>query len=170
MTKLSALSSVTPADDDLVYLGEAQGTSPETYASKGATVAGIRNVASASDIRAGTAGKAVTADGVESAAELVTLTDGATVAVDWSTFLTAQVTLGDNRTLGNPSNGEPGTWRTIIVNQDGTGSRTLAFDTQYKFAGGTAPTLTTDASAKDVLSILCETTSSFLVFSALDLR
>lgn len=125
--------------------------------------------ATAANIRAGAADKYVTADGVESAAELVTLTDAATVALDWSAFLTGQVTLGGNRTLGNPANGEPGTWRTLIVTQDATGSRTLAFGAQYKFAGGTAPTPTPTAGATDVLSILCVTATEFFVFSALDM-
>lgn len=123
--------------------------------------------ASAADIRAGTADKYITADGVESAAEEVTLTDGANIAVDWSTFINANVTLGGNRTLDLPSNGEPGTSRLIRVIQDATGSRLLTFAAGYKFPGGTAPTLSTAAGAVDVLEIYCVSTSEFYVFSAL---
>jgi hypothetical protein len=58
----------------------------------------------------------------------------------------------------------------VVVKQDATGSRTLAFGANYKHPGGTAPTLTTAAAAVDVLSILCVTASLFYVFSALDLK
>jgi hypothetical protein len=37
------------------------------------------------------------------------------------------VTLGGNRTLANPSNQTAGQSGTIVMTQDGTGSRTLAF-------------------------------------------
>lgn len=63
---------------------------------------------------------------------IVTLTDAATIAVDASLGSTFVVTLGGNRTLGNPTNRNPGQEITIIVIQDGTGGRTLAFDTAYK--------------------------------------
>jgi len=46
---------------------------------------------------------------------------------------------------------------TIIITQDGTGSRTGAF-TSTKFAGGT-PTLSTDANAIDVVTIFNDGTN-----------
>lgn len=89
---------------------------------------------------------------VWSAAALVSLTDAATVAVDMSTFINATVTLGGNRTLGNPTNTKDGQSGIIYVVQDGTGSRTLAYSSNYKFASGSAPVLTTTAGAVDRLS------------------
>jgi hypothetical protein len=85
-----------------------------------------------------------------SAAE-VTLSDAATIAVDMDTFINAVVTLTDNRTLGNPTNGKVGQTGVIRIVQDATGSRTLSYGTDWEFAGGTAPTLTTDANAEDLL-------------------
>jgi hypothetical protein len=82
----------------------------------------------------------------------VTLTDAATIAVDLSLGNNFQVTLGGNRTLGAPTNVVAGQSGVIRVVQDGTGSRTLAYNSVYKFAGGTAPTLTTTASAVDLLA------------------
>ena len=38
-----------------------------------------------------------------------------------------------------------------MITQDATGNRTLAYGSNWDFAGGTAPTLTTTASAVDVL-------------------
>lgn len=82
----------------------------------------------------------------------VALTDAASVATDASLSNTFTVTLGGNRTLANPTNMTNGgiyTWR---VRQDGTGSRTLAYGSKFKWPGGTAPVLTTTASATDFIS------------------
>lgn len=81
----------------------------------------------------------------------VTLTDAATVAVDLAIGNNFELTLGGNRTLGNPTNAVAGQSGIIVVNQDGTGNRTLAFGTNYKFGGGLAPTMSTPASAQDAL-------------------
>lgn len=39
----------------------------------------------------------------------------------------------------------------LYLKQDGTGSRTVAWPASVKWAGGTAPTLTTTANAQDIL-------------------
>ena len=82
------------------------------------------------------------------------LTDAATIAIDAATSRNFYVTLGGNRTLGAMSNASsfPGQSGDIWVYQDGTGSRLLAYNAAYDFAGGTAPTLSTDANAVDLLS------------------
>lgn len=134
-----------------------------------ATPATPSSEATAGQIHTGTAGVYISPAAVEAAAVPVALTDAATIAVDWSTFINGEVTLADNRTLGAPTNPEPGTTRTILVIQDGIGSRTLAFDAVYKFVGGTAPTLSTAAGAKDFLSIYCRSATEFYVTSALGL-
>ena len=56
----------------------------------------------------------------------------------------------------------------ISVIQDGTGSRTLSFNSNYKFVGGTAPTLTTTASARDVLVFVSNGTNMFEIGRALN--
>jgi hypothetical protein len=119
----------------------------------------------AADYRANTAGKALSTDKVWSAADFVALTDAATITVDMSTFINASVTLGGNRTLGNPSNTKNGQTGVIKIVQDGTGSRTLAYSANWKFAGGTAPTLTTTASAVDLLYY--QVFSSTLIYASL---
>jgi hypothetical protein len=86
----------------------------------------------------------------------VALTDGATVAVDLSLANNFTLTLGGNRTLGAPTNQTVGQGGVIVITQDGTGSRTLAYNAVWKFPGGTAPTLTTTASAVDVLAYYVE--------------
>ena len=87
---------------------------------------------------------------------VVVLTDNATITPDFTTGNNFSVELGGNRTLANPSNLTAGQSGVIVVTQDGTGSRTLAFGSYWKFAGGTAPTLTTTASAVDVIAYYVE--------------
>jgi hypothetical protein len=80
------------------------------------------------------------------------LTDGATITPDFALANNFSVTLGGNRTLANPTNLTVGQSGVIKVTQDATGSRTLAYGTNWDFAGGTAPTLTTTANAVDILA------------------
>jgi len=98
----------------------------------------------------------------------VALTDAATIAVDLSLGNNFTVTLAGNRTLGAPTNVTAGQSGVIVVTQDGTGSRTLAYNSVYKFAGGTAPTLTTTASAVDVLAYYVESATRITVTSLLN--
>ena len=99
---------------------------------------------------------------------VVSLTDAATIAVDLSLGNNFSVTLAGNRTLGAPTNVTAGQSGVIVVTQDGTGSRTLAYNSIYKFAGGTAPTLTTTASAVDVLAYYVESSTRITVTSLLN--
>ncbi len=82
----------------------------------------------------------------------VALTDAASIATDASLSNTFTVTLGGNRTLANPTNLTHGAIYTWRVTQDGTGSRTLAYGSKFKWPGGSAPTLTTTAGAVDFIS------------------
>ena len=90
---------------------------------------------------------------------ITTLTDGATITADFATTNHFQVTLGGNRTLANPSNQTAGQSGAIRIVQDGTGSRTLAYGSNWKFSGGTAPVLTTTANAVDLLVYFVESAS-----------
>lgn len=87
------------------------------------------------------------------------LTDGATITPDFAASNNFSVTLGGNRTLANPTNLTAGQSGIIVITQDGTGSRTLAFGSYWKFATGTAPTLTTTAAAVDVLAYYVESST-----------
>jgi len=121
--------------------------------------------ATAADYWSWVADKALSTDTVWGAAATVTLTDAATIAVNMSTFINATVTLGGNRTLGNPSNTKDGQTGVIKIAQDGSGSRTLAYSANWKFAGGTDPILTTTASAVDLL--FYQVISSTFIFATL---
>lgn len=87
------------------------------------------------------------------------LTDGTTITPDFAAANNFSLTIGGNRTLANPTNLTAGQSGVIVITQDGTGSRTLAYGSYWKFASGTAPTLTTTASAVDVLVYYVESTT-----------
>lgn len=91
----------------------------------------------------------------------VTLTDATTIAWNLDLAQAATVTLGGNRTLGNPTNMKAGGTYTLIVIQDGTGSRTLGYGSAYKWPGAITPVLTTAANAVDILTFLSDGTNMY---------
>lgn len=99
-----------------------------------------------------------------------TLTDAATVAWDVAAAQVAKVTLGGNRTFGAPTNQVAGAYYGLLVTQDGTGSRTGAWNTVFKFPTATAPTLTTTASAKDFFVFRSDGTNMYLAGKSMDVR
>ncbi len=101
---------------------------------------------------------------------IITLTDGASVIVSMAKANTFVVTLGGNRTLGFPSPIPPGQSGMIYIYQDGTGSRTLAYTSCWRFAGGSTPTLTTDAAAVDMLTYSVRTSATIDAALVADLK
>ena len=123
-----------------------------TSADIGVTVEGYdANIAKTNVTEAFTKGQSGTVDA---------LTDGSTITPDFAESNNFSVTLGGNRTLANPSNIVAGQSGIIVITQDSTGSRTLAFGSYWKFAGGTAPTLSTAANAVDVLAYYTNSTTT----------
>ena len=99
--------------------------------------------------------------------EITTLTDGANISINLADSNNFTVTLAGNRTLDNPSNIVAGQSGSIFIVQDGTGSRTLGYGSYYDFGAGTAPTLSTAASAVDRIDyIVRSSTSIHCVFTA----
>jgi len=82
------------------------------------------------------------------------LSDGADIAWNVINSPVAKVTLAGNRNLSAPSGSTPaaGQFVSILVIQDGTGSRTLTFNAVYEFKDDTAPTLTTTAAKGDLFT------------------
>lgn len=81
-----------------------------------------------------------------------TLTDAATITWDAAVQPIAQVTLGGNRTLQNPTNLVDGRRYTLWIVEDPTGGRTITFDTNYFFPLGIDTTLIdTTANAVNIL-------------------
>ncbi len=92
--------------------------------------------------------------------EITTLTSATTVTPDFAASNNYTLTLGHNVTMANPTNLTAGQSGSIFAVQDGTGSRTMAFGSYWDFAGGTAPTMTTTASAIDRIDYVVRSTTS----------
>ena len=82
---------------------------------------------------------------------ITTLTDAASIAVDFALGNNFLVTIGGNRTLAAPTNAVAGQTGNIYLIQDGTGSRTLSYNTAYQFVSAAVPTLSTGAGDVDML-------------------
>ena len=82
---------------------------------------------------------------------ITTLTDATSITSDFAKGNNFLVTLGGNRTLAAPSNAVAGQSGSIYVIQDGTGSRTLAYNAAWQFVSATVPTLSTGAGDVDML-------------------
>ena len=101
--------------------------------------------------------------------EITALTDGATITIDMADSNNFSVTLGGNRTFANPSNDTAGQSGSIFITQDGTGSRTASWGTDWEFAAGTAPTLTTTAAAQDRIDYVIRSGTSIQAVATLAL-
>jgi hypothetical protein len=116
----------------------------------------------ASDIPSLDAAKTTT--GTFGAARIVAsqaLTDQATITWDTSAGAFATVTLAGSRTVAAPTNLTAGASYGIKVTQDGTGSRTLTWNSVFKWEGGVAPLLSTAASSVDVLTFISDGTNLY---------
>ncbi len=65
--------------------------------------------------------------------------------------------------IASPTNTYAGLSGFLTIVQSSTGSDTVTWGSNWKFAGGSAPTLTTTANAVDILPYYCRTTSFCLV-------
>lgn len=89
------------------------------------------------------------------------LTDAATIAVDASLGNDFTVTLGGNRTLGNPTNSVNGQKILFAIRQDGAGNRTLTLGADYRLGTDiTSVTLSTAAGKTDYLGVRYNGTDS----------
>lgn len=115
---------------------------------------------SASDFRAKTADKILTPEAVWDGGDWLPVPYASTISLDFSTaFNFAIAALTGNPTFVNPANVKPGQTGTIELIQDGTGGRTVAFGTNWKFTGGVAPGIPTAANARSFLHYKARSTT-----------
>ena len=86
-----------------------------------------------------------------------TLSDGSTINWDTSLGQVAYITLGGNRTMAAPTNLKVGTYILHVV-QDGSGSRTISWNSVFKWPAGVAPVLSTGAGRRDIISFVSDGT------------
>ena len=102
--------------------------------------------------------------------EVTALTDASSIATDLALSNNFSVTLAGNRTLANPTNTVAGQSGSIFITQDGTGSRTLAYGANFKFVGGTAPTLSTAAASVDRIDYVVASATKIHAVASLDVK
>jgi hypothetical protein len=93
-----------------------------------------------------------------------------TITLDFASANNFEFVLDGTSTLGVPTNASGGQCGAITIRQDSTGSRTLAYNAVFNFAGGTAPTLTTTASGVDVISFYVSSPTEIQSVAVLDLQ
>ena len=150
---------MTLADGILTVAGEVQMTTLDIGGTNVTSTAAELNLSDLATLGTSAASKVLSTDANNlttiSGAVLNTedaLSDGANIAWNVINSPVAKVTLAGNRNLSAPSGSTPaaGQFVSLLVIQDGTGSRTLTFNAVYEFTGDAAPTLTTTANKGDL--------------------
>lgn len=100
----------------------------------------------------------------------VTLTDGATIDLDADQSNYFAVTLGGNRTLNAPTNLKDGQTLVLRIIQDGVGGRTLAWNSIFRWPGGTPPTLSSGAGDIDIFTGIYDETANKIDMSTFGLN
>lgn len=105
--------------------------------------------ANTSQYRSAAADLVIAPDVAWNSANFVALSDGANVAVDFSTGFNFTLSLGGNRNLDNPTNTKPGQCGVIVITHS---NRSLSFSSNWKFPGGEAPDLSSGTGVIDILN------------------
>ena len=84
-------------------------------------------------------------------ATLTDTTNSGGITLDFNAYQNFILTFTGNVTLDNPTTETVGQSGIIVVIQDGTGSRTLSLGTDYETPGGSGLTISTAASAVDII-------------------
>ena len=138
----AASANIGTGSDNIPDVSIADARYVRSSVTSNATLRGDLNI-EAGSLKVGTSARAYN--------PITTLTDAASIAVDFALGNNFLVTIGGNRTLAAPTNAVAGQTGQIYVIQDGTGSRTLSYNSVYQFVSGAAPTLSTGASDVDIL-------------------
>jgi hypothetical protein len=162
---ISAMSSLYDVRGRVANLTDVQALSGNSIsiASQVSAVSGA-NISQASQISAisGSYVRLAGSDSISGAKTFVnnviksplTVASSASILIDFNSANVFTVTLATSATLVQPANLNLGQRGTIIINQDATGTRTLNYQSNWKFPAGAVPTLTTSPTATDILDYL----------------
>jgi len=102
--------------------------------------------------------------------QITALTDATSIATNLALSNNFSFQLGGNRTLADPTNISAGQSGSFFITQDGTGGRTLAYGSKFKFPGGTAPVLSTAANSVDRIDYVVASSSIIHAVASLDVK
>lgn len=141
----------------------------ETEADLDARYLLLANLATAAQIRAGTASKVIASDGNISALGFNQLTYAASMTIDHNDGINRWVTLAGNGAFAAPTNVKHGVPLNLIVGQDATGGRVPTWNSNFDFGDAGIPTLSSGANQQDLLTFLA-TSAGVQKFSFLGIR
>jgi hypothetical protein len=125
------------------------------------TATGVVEKATDAEVRSATADKYLDAALIESASAGVAITNQTPATWDWDAGINFTLTISQNTQIATPSNGQPGTWRTILVQGNDATDRTITFSGDFE---GEIPIITDcDNGRWYLLMIFCVTTTHFVV-------
>ena len=105
------------------------------------------------------------------AANIATVTPASSVTLDLATACHHKITLDQNTTFASPSNIVEGQSGSIFITQPSSGNTfTGQFNTIFKFAGGSTPTLTTTNNAVDRVDYVVFASNSIHCAVSLDVK
>ena len=107
------------------------------------------------------AGKSIFGAGAVGATQTANASGSTTL--DFDTYQNFVLTATGNVTLANPSTESAGQSGIIVLIQDGTGSRTLSTGSDFEWPAGSAGTISTAASAVDVIPYFVDASNSILL-------
>ena len=158
-TEVGVLDGVTSTTAELNILDGVTSTATELNLLDGKTAVGDALLA-ADQSWTGAQSGAITSLGTYNNSTAMNLGQGNNYSLD----------LNENSTLAQPSNYGVGQSGSIFVKQDATGSRTLAYHTDWKWVGGTAPTLTTTAAAVARIDYIVAAANKIHAAASLDVK
>lgn len=165
-TKLTVNSSGVTLASALPIASGGTGSTSTTFVNAATNVTGILPVANGGTGASTLAGANIAATnaaqtftGAQRGAVTALTSSSNSIAINLATNNNFSYTTSENSTLASPSNPVAGQSGIITITQGGT-ARTLAYNTFYKFAGGTVPTLTATAGAVDVFAYYVTSSSA----------
>ena len=152
-TTLTMTGSISASDDFYVVY---QGMAKQTVTPAESTNLSITDLTLSGELSLAKAVQGTT---------LTDTTNTGNVTLDFDTYQNFVLTLTGNVTLVNPSltSESVGQVGTIIFIQDGTGNRSLSLGTDYESVGGSGITLSTAASATDMVPYVVVSTTRILL-------
>ena len=169
MAHLADMNSGASAIQDTFTLSDPADDTKQVRIDAGSITTGNTRVLTAPDADATIAGLSVAQEfSATQNFNATTLTDGATISWDASANQVTSVTLAGDRTFAAPTNMVDGGVYVLTIVQDATGTRVPSFNAVFKFAGGTAPTLTTTAAARDILVFNSDGTNMYEIGRSLN--